>query len=202
MSDRIFIPSGKIELEGLFDRRDPKRAGVVAHPHPLYGGSMHNHVVQAAAEGLIQAGWTSLRFNFRGVGRSTGAHGQGLGEQEDLAAAASFLKEWAEEVLVVGYSFGAWVAAFAWPRLHELGVLPLALIAPPAVFMNFDELPPETQVGLIVCGQFDDIGPPDLAAGLGKHLKTQIEPIIIPESDHFFGGRETEISRIIAEYLK
>ncbi|MEW6262597.1 MAG: alpha/beta fold hydrolase [Thermodesulfobacteriota bacterium] len=203
MEEKLFIPSGEVRLEAVLVPGDPKRAAVVTHPHPLYGGSMHNNVVEAAVQGLSRAGWTSLRFNFRGVGRSTGRHGQGLAEQEDVAAAIDFLKKrGAETTTVAGYSFGAWVAALAWPRLAELLVRPLALIAPPAAFLSFEDIDPRAEIGLIVCGRQDDIAPPDLAEALGQRLDRPVRPIVLPGADHFFGGRETELAAILADYFR
>lgn len=202
MEEKVFIPAGDIQLEAVLHAGDPARAGVTAHPHPLYGGNMHNNVVFAAIRALAQAGWTGLRFNFRGTGQSTGGHDQGQGEQEDVAAAASFLQQrGADRLVVVGYSFGAWVAAFAWPRLKKLGVLPLVLIAPPAAFVSFEGLPADTEIGLMICGEQDDIGPPRLADELAASLDRPPRTTVIPGASHMFGGRETELTRVLAEYL-
>ena len=199
---QIFIP-GEFQLEAVHHNLDPARAGLVAHPHPLYGGSMHNNVVAAAARALEDSGLSSLIFNFRGVGASAGVFDEGRGEQDDLASAARFLKDQgAERPLVIGYSFGAWTAAFAWPKLKALGVPPLILIAPPAAFMSFEGLSPDTEIGLIICGQYDDIAPPKLAEDLGRRLTNPIEPQIIPGTDHFFGGYEKELTARLSEHLK
>ena len=93
-----------------------KGAAVICHPHPLYGGSMWNNVVDAMEEGFFQAGFATLRFNFRGVGGSTGRHDGGAGEMRDAAAACLFLKEQTGgdgRFVLAGYSFGAWVCARA-----------------------------------------------------------------------------------------
>lgn len=202
MEEKIFIPAGEIRLEAIIDKADPAKAGVVSHPHPMYGGSMHNNVVQAAVQALSRSGWTSLRFNFRGVGQSGGIHGHGRGEGEDLEAAASFLKRCgANQVLIVGYSFGAWVAAFAWKRLKNLGVLPLVLIAPPAAFMSFKDLSPDTEAGLIICGEHDSFAPPAQVLDLGQRLAQPAKPVIIAGTDHFFSGRESELTGILTDYI-
>ncbi|MBW2140045.1 MAG: alpha/beta fold hydrolase [Deltaproteobacteria bacterium] len=125
---------------------------------------MHDYVVSIALSALADAGWTTLRFNFRGVGQSEGSFDNGVGEAEDLAAAAAYLKEnGASQPLVAGYSFGAAIAVQAWARLKELEVRPLILIALPAAFMSFDSLEPEIDIGLIVCGGRDYIAPPRLS---------------------------------------
>ncbi|MEW5722206.1 MAG: alpha/beta fold hydrolase [Thermodesulfobacteriota bacterium] len=202
MEERVIIAAGEIVLEGRLTPGDPVRAGLVCHPHSLYGGSMDNNVVQAAVQALVKAGWTALRFNFRGVGRSAGVYGDGLGEQEDAAAAVNFLKErGAKDIVVIGYSFGAWVSAFAWPRLRGAGLRPLVLIAPPAAFMSFEKLPLETEVGLIICGEEDEIAPPDLARELGSRLAAPVEPVVRPRADHFFAGHEPELISILSRHL-
>ncbi len=203
MEKRLMIPAGDIELEAAVGSGETARAGVVLHPHPLYGGSMASNVVLAATEALRRAGWTSLRFNFRGVGLSTGGYGQGLAEGDDAAAAVSFLKQGgAGRTVVIGYSFGAWVAAFAWKKLKELGVSPLILIAPPAAFMSFDGLPEETEVGLMICGEQDDIAPPGQAEALGGRLASPIAPLVVKGADHFFGGHESLLTEILTGHLQ
>ncbi|MBW1708808.1 MAG: alpha/beta fold hydrolase [Deltaproteobacteria bacterium] len=199
----IFIPSGEINLEAGLGRGEPNRGAVVAHPHPQYGGSMHDYVVSIALSALADAGWTTLRFNFRGVGQSEGSFDNGVGEAEDLAAAAAYLKEnGASQPLVAGYSFGAAIAVQAWARLKELEVRPLILIALPAAFMSFDSLEPEIDIGLIVCGGRDYIAPPERVRELGRNLAKPVEPVIIPEADHFFGGCEQELTEALKTYLK
>ena len=181
MEERIFIPVDNLNLEAALNRADPEKAGIIAHPHPLYGGNMDNNVVIDAADALNQAGYSSLRFNFRGVGRSDGQYGHGRAEQDDLAAAVEYMKGLgANKPVIIGYSFGAWVAAFAWRRLRELGSAPLILIAPPAALMNFDDLDPETEIDLIICGQQDDLAPPQLAENLGRKLSRPVEPVVLP----------------------
>jgi alpha/beta superfamily hydrolase len=202
MTNRITIPAEDITLEAVLTEGNPALAGVVAHPHPLYGGSMHNNVVDAISRGFEKAGWTSLKFNFRSVGRSTGIHGDGIGEQIDLAACATYLQQHgAERVVVAGYSFGAHVAAFAWERLEPLGVEPLVLVAPPAAFMDFNGLSPKTRVGLMLCGQHDQIAPPDMAEAIAKSLDVPVTPKILAGADHFLNGYEDQIADIIAEHL-
>ena len=202
MEEKLMIPCGGIELEAVLRPGDPARAGVVCHPHTLYGGNMHNNVVEAAVEALALAGWTALRFNFRGAGRSGGRFEDGRGEKEDLAAALSFLIDrGAVRPLVVGYSFGAWVAAMAWPVLQNLAARPLVLIAPPAAFMSFDGMPRDAEIGLMICGEHDDVGPPHLAEELGSQMSHPVKPEVIRGADHFFGGRETALTERIGEYL-
>jgi len=177
----ITFRSGELNLEGIITPGNEACGAVLAHPHPLYGGSMHDYVVSIAAEALTAAEWTVLRFNFRGVGQSEGQYSDGIGEAEDIAAGVSYLKEsGATKVLAGGYSFGAMAALKAWPRLNELGVLPLVLIAPPITGMSPDDIDPQTEIGLIICGENDAIAPPDQALKLGRSLQHPIEPVVIP----------------------
>ncbi|MBF0529082.1 MAG: alpha/beta fold hydrolase [Deltaproteobacteria bacterium] len=203
MREKITIPVGDIRLEGILVRKSTSKSGIVTHPHPLYGGSMYNKVVQAAMGALNQAAWTGLCFNFRGVEDSLGKYDNGIGEQEDLLAAVQFLAEQdIKPPVVIGYSFGAWVAARAWPRLTLIGVSQLVMIAPPVAMMNFNDVPNETAVSLIICGQKDQIGPPDQVLNFGRGLKQPVEPVIIEGTDHFFNGREAELRDIIVSHLK
>ncbi|MFH1134754.1 MAG: alpha/beta fold hydrolase [Pseudomonadota bacterium] len=202
MSKAISITAPGATLEAVFTEGDKTRGGVVAHPHPLYGGSMHNNVVAAAAKALSQIGWSSLCFNFRGVGRSTGNHGQGVGERDDLTAATEFLSgQGIVQPVVIGYSFGAWTAAFAWARLKELGARPLILIAPPAAVMDFEGLSPETEIGLIISGECDEFCPLSLAEELGRSLAAPVSPVVFRGADHFFGGFENKLTATLAGYL-
>lgn len=192
-----------IELESELTTANSTDAGVVAHPHPVFGGSMQNNVVRTACQALDHSGWTSLCFNFRGVERSTGVHDEGRGEQDDLVAAAATLKSsGARNLVVIGYSFGAWVAAMAWTRLAELGVKPLLLIAPPVAFMDFGEMSAATRIGLIVSGESDQFGPPQMVRELARKLQEPIEPQLLAGADHFFSGYEPKLHLIITQHLE
>src|SRR5512147_2564415 len=108
----VTVASGDWQLEGILtESPGSRRAAVICHPHPLYGGNMNNPVVRALEAGLQDAGLATLRFNFRGVGESTGAYGGGVGEADDLRAAVTWMIEnaGAQAVAVAGYSFGAMV---------------------------------------------------------------------------------------------
>ena len=181
---------------------NPHKGGVVAHPHPLYGGSMNNNVVTAAMEALSATGFSALRFNFRGVGRSTGEYGHGVAERSDLIAAVRFLKhQGVEQPLVLGYSFGAHVAAFAWPGLKKENVRPLILIAPPAARMSFEDLPAPTRIGLIIYGEWDQYAPGRMVRDLGRRLTHPTETVMVKGTDHFFSGHESKLKYILNRYL-
>src|SRR5262249_28427158 len=127
VEEHVTFPASEITLEGLFwaPPQTPAVGVVLCHPHPLYGGEMHNNIVSALADTLQQAGMATLRFNFRGVGRSGGEHGGGEAEVEDVKAAVTYLlsRQTVPTVVVAGYSFGSMVglrAGAADPRVHKL----------------------------------------------------------------------------------
>jgi len=114
MEERVFFGEKGMRLEGLYATGSGKRGAVVCHPHSLRGGDMHNPVVETLARALFGAGFSTLRFNFRGVGASDGIFDEGQGERDDLQAAKAFLEaRGVREILPAGYSFGAWVIAGA-----------------------------------------------------------------------------------------
>src|SRR4030042_3058128 len=113
--ERVFIPSDGIQREGLLTIQEARsfRGGVICcHPHPQYGGDMTHPVMTTVLEAAFQEGFSTLRFNFRGVGESEGSYGEGIGEREDVKAAADYfysrLKDNQSPLVLVGYSFGAW----------------------------------------------------------------------------------------------
>ena len=121
-SGRVVIPAAHGQLEGIL--RAPSSAvaaAVVCHPHPRGGGTMNNNVVYRAAKALVAGGVTALRFNFRGVGASTGSYGEGVGEEEDVRAAVDFLRAQAPglAIWIAGFSFGARVGLTVRARVLE-----------------------------------------------------------------------------------
>jgi alpha/beta superfamily hydrolase len=190
-------------LEAIL-REGGKNAGVViSHPHPLYGGDMSNNVVEAIEKGFSAKGFTTLRFNFRGVGGSDGAFDEGVGEVDDLLAALRFLEGQLREnarLVLAGYSFGAWICSKAATRIS--GIDSLFLVAYPFAFYGTDELRAFPDKIYFVGGSYDDIGPADALLTfyrdlpkIDKHLK------IIPTS-HFFAGKESEIAQFIRETVE
>jgi len=183
-------PAG--ELEALLQVREPEDGSLTAlvcHPHPLYGGTMHNKVVHRVAQGLEARGAVVLRFNFRGVGKSEGRSRGGVEELEDAKAALSYLRErspgarrWA-----AGFSFGAWIAtllAGSEPDLEQL-----VLVAPPVTRSNFEILRSLRVPKLIIQGTRDDVCP---LAALETHYAEWEEPkrlIKVEGATHFFDSK-------------
>jgi alpha/beta superfamily hydrolase len=198
---RIKFQSDDLALEG--DLHIPARcaAGVViCHPHPQYGGDMHNAVVLAVAEGFCHAGYATLRFNFRGVGGSAGSYSGGGGEVDDARAAVRCLIADAgvKVVTIAGYSFGAMVALRAGPAWGE--VHRLVAIAPPLAFFTLEHLETCAKPKLFVVGDSDQY------CGLAQ-LTAQLERVAEPKhrcivrgADHFFAGNLDAVRDAIAAF--
>jgi len=204
--ERVTFKSGELTLEGLVaypDAAGPHRAAIVCHPHPLYGGSMYNNVVDAALEALHARGFATLRFNFRGVGQSEGEFDNGKGEADDAGAAIRFLTTQrgvrAAGAVLAGYSFGAMTAVRAAATAEEVAAivtvaLPLGMIDPSA-------LGAITKPIVLLAGDQDSYCPANHLAALAERLGPSARLKMIPGADHFFGGREHEIVAALDEAL-
>ena len=197
-----------IRLEGILGLPDePGRPPtcILCHPHPMGGGSMHVPLLETVARVLAGGGWACLRFNFRGVGRSSGESSGGLRETEDVEGAYQWLRERddldAGDLALAGWSFGAWVG-LRW-AVRGGGCRRIALVSPPLTGFDFfgfldsgGVVLPEDS--LIVCGERDQFSDrarlQELAARIGAEL------LILPGADHFLFGRELEIAEIIADH--
>jgi alpha/beta superfamily hydrolase len=202
MEKEIHLPSGPLSLEGRFERRSKEKAVVVTHPHPLYGGNMDNPVVTTVTEAFREKDFSTLRFNFRGTGKSTGMFDEGEGEQTDTAAALSFLREQGmTRISLAGYSFGAWINAKGISG-NLLYAEDHIMISPPVAFLNFDGISSDLPVSLIITGSRDPIAPPDTI----RRYLTQWSPDarfeIIDGCDHFFAGFAEALRSIIGDYLE
>jgi uncharacterized protein len=188
---------GEESLEAVLHEGSGKGGVVICHPHPLYGGSMDNGVVEAIEDGFSRIGFTTLKFNFRGVGGSTGRYGEGIGEIIDVLAACAFLEEKLgkdESLVLAGYSFGAWVSANAIPRISRhvdlfLVAYPFSAYAPPDLGSFQGRV-------VLVGGSRDDISPVDDLLSFHKGLECEKHLKIVP-SAHFFDGCEKDISDFV-----
>ena len=194
----VQVPGGPA-LQGALGLVSPTRGGfVLCHPHPLYGGDMDNPVVIRAAEVCRQAGHATLRFNFRGVGASTGSHDKGEGEREDIRAAVAALAARlpaGSPVGVIGYSFGAWTAA----RAMRPGDAPLGLIAPPLGMFDFDRLGTDGGRLLVVAGTRDPYCPVEALHRLAEAAGA--DERVIEGADHFFFGKLYPLGEAIGAWL-
>lgn len=209
MSERdVVFACGKLTLEGRLHIPErghrPYAAVVVCHPHPLYGGDMHNNVVMAACDGLVKEGVAAFRFNFRGVGGSQGAHGGGNGEQEDVLAAFAFLEADKEidraRLGLVGYSFGAGVAVGAAPRKSDLKAL--ALVAAPTASLGTPEMRGFAGPKLVLAGDMDSFMPVEQVRALAGKLAGPVELHVLRGADHFMLGYEGEIAEKVGEFFR
>ena len=201
MEEKIRFLSDGYEIEGRLEKSSLKRGVVITHPHPLYGGDMLNKVVAAIARVYRQKGYTALRFNFRGVGNSQGGHANGIGEQEDVRAAVSYLADLGiGQIDLAGYSFGAWVNALAVrdePRLANM-----IMVSPPVAFIDFASISDLESLRLIVTGSRDDIAPPDLIKKSYAAWNADAQFEVINGADHFYMGYLDKLEAILAAYLE
>jgi alpha/beta superfamily hydrolase len=205
--ERVSFRSGDLTLEGLLarsDGSDPVRGGVICHPHPLYGGSMYNNVVDAALAAMWELGWTTLRFNFRGVGASEGEHTGGPGEAADATAAVEFLTQQPgvqrDGAILAGYSFGAMAAMAAAPRISKLAVL--TLIALPLQMVDVAALDQFSWPIIFAAGDQDGYCPARQLEALHRGLGARSQLKVIEGADHFFGGFEEELAEALQTMLK
>lgn len=197
----VVFESGDLKLEGLLDRVEGDRGVVITHPHPQYGGTMHNNVVESLVKAYGKAGYTTLRFNFRGMGRSEGHYDEGVGEQVDVHGAVAYLKDLGmTSVDLAGYSFGAWVNAQAIGNLNH--VARMIMVSPPVNFMDFSFLQYTSKIQLIIAGSRDDIAPPDMIQKMLSGWNKDSELHIIQGADHFYWDETGEIESIVGDFLK
>jgi len=205
--ERVLIPSTGIQLEGLLSLHEgPSFKGgmIFCHPHPLYGGDMDNPVITTAAEAASQEGFSTLRFNFRGVCESEGTYVEGVGEGEDVKAAIDFfyskLKSSNSHLILLGYSFGAW-AGFP-IAIREGRVQGMVAIAPPLELHDFGYLKGCNKRKLFIAGDRDLYCPTSLLEELYETLDEPKSIAIIPGADHFFFSHTHLLTQPLMEFLQ
>ena len=194
-----FISDG-LEIEGRLSEGDQQKGVVITHPHPLYGGNMHNNVVAAVSRAYQSLGCTTLRFNFRGVGGSQGNYDDGIGEQDDVRAAVTYLAESGiQQIYLAGYSFGAWVNALAVG--NGLQVDKMIMVSPPVAFIDFNAIADLGSLELVVTGSRDDIAPANMVQELYPTWSPSAKFEVISGADHFYGGYEDKLEAVLAIFL-
>lgn len=156
----IMIPGPAGTLEGrIVVNESRRRWAVLCHPHPRFGGSMNNKVITTVERALQQKGWNTLVFNFRGVGRSEGDYAQGVGEQADLLAMLDWLRTHhpVEQLLLGGFSFGAYVSLKVWPKVDPDALLS---IAPPVGLWDFASIETPTPPWVVIQPGADEVVAP------------------------------------------
>lgn len=197
--ERLLIdgPAGKIEIVADHPAGAPRGIGLVAHPHPLFGGTLDNKVAQTLAKTFVELGYVAIRPNFRGVGASEGEHDHGVGETEDLLRVI----EWAQErygalpVALAGFSFGAYVqtrvAQRVTPHRMVLVGVPDGLVTGGRTYKT-ERVPPDT---ILIHGELDETAP--LANVLAWARPQELPIVVVPGADHFFHRRLRLIGNIV-----
>lgn len=204
---QVTFPCGELRLEGLYygmEAEEPVPAVVVCHPHPLYGGSMHNNVTYAIAGALVKSGTAALLFNFRGVGKSGGKHGGGVAEQQDVSAALDWLQGEGDvdksRLGLAGYSFGGGVAlpvACADARVRAVALISPYFEGPTAALLKDCRKPK-----LIMGGGNDDMVPPSAVGQYGREAAEPKTFETVKGADHFWGGYEGRMAEKVAGFFK
>jgi len=189
---QIAGPAGALECAIDEPAAAPRGLALVCHPHPQHGGTMDNKVVQTLARAFVQLGYTSLRFNFRGVGASQGGWDEGRGEVDDAAAVLAAHRAPGQAVVLAGFSFGGHVASQLALRVPDTERL--VLVAP--AVRNFDVA--AVSVGtLVVHGETDDVVP--LAALFDWARPQQLPVTVLPGAGHFFHGQLPVLKQIVVQ---
>jgi uncharacterized protein len=202
----LFIPAPHGKLEAIYRPNDEpaERVALVLHPHPKFGGTMHNKVVFRAAKALQEAGFETLRFNFRGVGASTGEYADGKGEYEDAAIALDYLindQPRAREVIVAGFSFGSVIGL----RLgcSDVRVQRLIAIGVPARMGNLDFLRDCEKPKLFIHGAEDELAPLGPLTEFLDALPAanNFRLVRIEGAGHFFDDHAHELAQAIRSFV-
>lgn len=208
MPEVIFSgPEGRLEGRYHHNENPTAPVAVVLHPHPLYGGTMNNKVVYRLFQAFMKNGFSVLRFNFRGVGKSMGEYDEGVGELSDAATALDWVQNQNPEAStcwISGFSFGAWISMQLLMRRPEIEGFVAA--SPPVGKYDFSFLAPCPSSGLVLQGDKDDIvNEPDVAR-LVEKIQTQnyskIQYEMFPGADHYFRICLDEFETAAAEYIR
>lgn len=194
-------PAGPLELAVDEPADECKGVAVVSHPHPLFGGSLSNKVVQTLARACVQSGWRAVRFNFRGVGHSAGVHDNGQGELDDLLAVVQSQAP-AGPLCLAGFSFGAFVTSHAAQRLFPARDLHRLLLVGTAAsrFTVAPVVPELHDRTLVVHGEADDTVP--LVSVLDWARPQHLPVTVIPGVAHFFHGQLPLLKALAVRHLK
>lgn len=204
-SRNLFLagPAGRLEAILWSPSEGAARiAAVVCHPHPLFGGTMHNKVVYQAAKALDALGLPVLRFNFRGAGMSEGKHDRGEGERGDVRAALDFLAAEYPGIpfLLAGFSFGCWVGLRA--GCEDVRVTSLIGLGAPVNNADFSYLEECGKPKLFVHGRKDQFGDAEKVRSLVNSLPGENKLVVVENADHFFAGKLNELHAAITGWMQ
>lgn len=197
----ITFSADDFKIEGLLEIAAGKQGVVISHPHPLHGGNMFNPVVETIQAAYRNCGYTTLRFNFRGVGKSRGVYEAGIGEQADVVGAVSYLTDLdLTQIDLVGYSFGTWVNA----QTLDRGILikNMIMVSPPVVFMDFSDISDLPCLKLVVTGDQDEIAPAEQVKRLLPEWHPKAEFEVITGADHFYIGYLKTLASVLSSHLE
>ena len=204
----LTLPGPAGAIEALLDLPEadlfalPRGTAVIAHPHPQFGGTMTNKVVQTIARACVQCGWRAVRFNFRGVGASGGHYDEGRGEVDDMLAVVAQTAPADQPLLRAGFSFGGFIAARAIDTLHPQRAIAGAVLVGTAA-SRFDvppvpaELHPQT---LVVHGEQDDTVP--LASVMDWARPQSLPVTVVPGGEHFFHGQLPLLKSLVVRHVR
>jgi hypothetical protein len=200
----FFIPGPAGQLEAMLwtaPEAEPRRVAALCHPHPLFGGTMHNKVVYQAAKALHQSGLPVLRFNFRGAGLSEGEHDHGRGELDDVRAALDYLAEHfpGKPILLAGFSFGAWIGLRV--GCEDSRVTKLIGLGIPVNNSDLTYLRACSKPKLIVQGGEDQHGSREKVEALFADIPGPKRLVIVDGVDHFFAGKLDQVGAAITSWL-
>lgn len=204
----IIINGSEGRLEGKYHHCEEKNApaALILHPHPKHGGTMNNTVTYNLFQCFARNGFSTLRFNFRGVGKSQGVFDNGIGELTDAATALDWLQTYnpdAATFWIAGFSFGSWIGLQLLMRRPELEGF--VMVSPPANMYDFNFLSPCPRSGMMVQGNQDSIVQEEAVSKLATKLNNQkgikIDYRVVNGADHFFRGHIDELNTNISEYI-
>ena len=195
---RIAGPAGTLECAIDAPQGVARGLAVVCHPHPQFGGTMDNKVVQTLARAFVQLGWRCVRFNFRGIGGSAGAWDEGVGEIDDALAVIAAVRAPGEPFILGGFSFGAFVASHAATRLAaDAKPQRMVLVGPSTAKQPMAAVPADT---LVIHGETDDVVP--LASTFDWARPQTIPVIVFPGVGHFFHGQLGLLKSVVIRQLQ
>lgn len=200
-------PEGRLEGRYYHSKSAQAPIAMMLHPHPQHGGTMNNRIVYTMFHAFVKMGFSVLRFNFRGVGRSQGSYADGEGELADATSALDWLQsvnENASQCWVSGFSFGAWIGMQLLMRRPEINGF--ISVAPPANMFDFSFLAPCPSSGLVLHGAQDDLVPEASVGRLVEKINAQkgisIDYRLDPQAGHYFENQMEQVESHIQDYVR
>ena len=190
----------EVAIDSPANAQPSKGIAVIAHPHPLFGGTLDNKVVQTLARAFTQCGWTAVRFNFRGVGATQGVHDEGRGELDDMLAVVAELAP-AGALCLAGFSFGAFVATHAFGRLHVPRQIDKLVLVGTSVSRSAAApiAAAEHSKTIVIHGEADDTV--ELSAVMDWARPQSLPVTVVPGGGHFFHGQLPLLKSLVVRHL-